>query len=581
MTDQNIFFKCLLISAILSNMFLCSCSCSNSPGSDGAGNVKPATPANLSANNPTDTTIDLSWTSSTDSDGSVEKYKIYISSPPESDYSIEIDANQTTFTVNNLEKGPIYYFKISAIDDRGGESELSNETVERIKIYEDYSEYFDFDNNELLNFLREGLIHSHNKSLSLNSDIGITDVKIKDLLWDGLLYEPTGTGENTDFKGLLFNENPASAAPDTEDGYITQLAKTVSQDSVDKAFRQEVDTILNATSSYKTVMPDYSTGNENIFESILTNIQLQFLSRNYSPENKKWAVSRDDGRNYFGDPERNIRNTTGKLHRSLRNLLVLDKNGETVREHSMLSELLYFLSASHGIVDPVNAPAILTLKQSLLSMNSILGSQKYLDLPLDMTLDVIDNNTSYRSQNNETDNTPLNWQEYSSQWDTDLLEMLQPGVFKNRNGSTTGDSWFGKFSASQGDIIGSKNTDTGLNTSNWILSEIALASWEGYGPYTFQGKAPMAASANIKMTGTATGTEYPQQREPGDLVFPNKGPLMAMGQNSVRFVHHMADTTYMKKYGKKIIIVNLDIGEIMQQTVIIILLHRMKLTGSC
>ncbi|MCT4628705.1 endonuclease [Winogradskyella sp.] len=88
-------------------------------------NVAPSDPTNLVASNPTNNTIDLSWTASTDN-VAVESYDIYINAV----FSFNTGNNNTNTTATGLLPETIYCFTIKAKDAAGNESGFSNESCE-------------------------------------------------------------------------------------------------------------------------------------------------------------------------------------------------------------------------------------------------------------------------------------------------------------------------------------------------------------------------------------------------------------------------------------------------------------------
>lgn len=86
-------------------------------------NVAPTAPTNLIASNPTDNSIDLNWTTSTDNIG-VASYDIYV------DGSNDFNTTNTSFTVNGLTANTNYCFTVKAKDEAGNESNFSNEDCE-------------------------------------------------------------------------------------------------------------------------------------------------------------------------------------------------------------------------------------------------------------------------------------------------------------------------------------------------------------------------------------------------------------------------------------------------------------------
>lgn len=83
----------------------------------------PTDPTNLVASNPTDNSIDLSWTASTDN-VAVASYDIYV------DGSNDFNTQNTSFTVTGLTANTNYCFTIKAKDAAGNESGFSNQDCE-------------------------------------------------------------------------------------------------------------------------------------------------------------------------------------------------------------------------------------------------------------------------------------------------------------------------------------------------------------------------------------------------------------------------------------------------------------------
>ncbi|WP_296385797.1 endonuclease [Winogradskyella sp.] len=83
----------------------------------------PSNPTNLVASNPTDNSIDLTWTASTDNIG-VASYDIYV------DGDNDFSTSNTSFTVTGLTADTGYCFTIKAKDAAGNESGFSNQDCE-------------------------------------------------------------------------------------------------------------------------------------------------------------------------------------------------------------------------------------------------------------------------------------------------------------------------------------------------------------------------------------------------------------------------------------------------------------------
>ncbi|WP_108869090.1 trypsin-like serine protease [Aquimarina aquimarini] len=82
-------------------------------------NVAPTRPTNLTASNPTQTTIDLAWTASTDNVG-VTGYEVYRGN------TMITTVAETRYKAVSLTAGTEYTFKVLAIDAAGNKSEFSN-----------------------------------------------------------------------------------------------------------------------------------------------------------------------------------------------------------------------------------------------------------------------------------------------------------------------------------------------------------------------------------------------------------------------------------------------------------------------
>jgi hypothetical protein len=143
--------------------------------------------------------------------------------------------------------------------------------------------------------------------------------------------------------------------------------------------------------------------------------------------------------------------------------------------------------------------------------------------PLHFEIRVLGNNSTKRWSTSEN-----RWATFATQSFTPINELMQPGTFRERTGNR-GDgqvlSWQGEFAASQGDIISTMDADGNLNATKWIMAEIAAACWEGYGPYTYKGRAPNGSDSKYenswysdwyKIVGNFDGDRGPGMGIPGD-----------------------------------------------------------------
>ncbi len=423
---------------------------------------------------------------------------------------------------------------------------ISNDTTNLVKwlmdgLYHDMDYYdhledvdvFDFENNELLAWLKKDIEPALNSALSLSGSgmgTGISPQRLKEILWDGWTYSPT-SGGSTGFKGLFTVGSSDGNTKHENDGYVTLMAKTESSDTIPKPFRLWVHDVLNgdgdgkyfdgsgnfddnpsigteSNSVFKDINITYSNDNsgelsgygdgasESQVETMITNLHLHLISEYYSPAYKKWAMTPEDGQTYFGDPDKNVQTLLAGMQTSMRNMLMLDRNGKAPGEAGfinipIISEFVYVLATGYGISDPVNAPAEISLHNCLVSMNSSLKDRDYIAVDAgifgDFNVYAIGDESIYRKSNHEGSGV-----KFATQRNMTAIELLQPGTFRRRENVSGQEyhEWHGKFSPTQGDVRGITNSDEKITISNFVLAEIALICWEGYGPYTYKGKAP-------------------------------------------------------------------------------------------
>jgi uncharacterized repeat protein (TIGR03806 family) len=109
---------------LLFGLFLIS-ACGTDDGGNNVDSESPSAPANLTASNITESSLQLDWTASTDNTA-VTGYRIY---EENSGNMTPVGAASTSFVVSNLIAETPYKFHITAIDAAGNESGQSN-TVE-------------------------------------------------------------------------------------------------------------------------------------------------------------------------------------------------------------------------------------------------------------------------------------------------------------------------------------------------------------------------------------------------------------------------------------------------------------------
>ncbi len=405
-------------------------------------------------------------------------------------------------------KGLSLSANIASVDETPLTQWLVDTFYKDVKLWDDLESVpiFDFDNNELLRWLgksgtyTEGGITKYSvgdqlkKALSLSGDPGITRQVLQDLLWNGISYTSTN-GVTTKFKGLMYTHIPGNPDYTTDDGYLIRMAKFKSGDNTEKPFRIQAKDRLNG----KDINLSYD--GESQLETILTNLQLHILQDYYSTKDNiyKWSLTPEDGKAFFGDPDRNIQTLLGGITQSLRNTMILDRDGTKSGDLSALSELLYVMAASYGVVDPVGAPGELSVQNCMKSLGSPLGNQTYIESDAGLftiKIEVMGRNDIYRQSSllNPVSHSSGSWVKYATQHGMPANELLQPGTFRRREGLSGVYEWYGKFSGHQGDVIGITDANGKIITTNWNMAEIAQACWEGYGPYTYRGLSPNGSS---------------------------------------------------------------------------------------
>jgi len=308
------------------------------------------------------------------------------------------------------------------------------------------------------------------------------------------------------FLGLMYQNGTTDY---TGDGYISRLAQVRSTETIFNSFRNYMSTRVN---SLVTVPTTY--GGELYLESALKNFYFHVLERYYDQSTNQWALTAEDGQNLFpsdpNPPERNLQGYIANMQYSMRNMSMLDKYGKLnpglpgynaandagydPDRVPYLTAFIYTIAAANGYVDPINAPAQLTLANCLKSMGSPLYPSGQININalwglIDMQVAVLN---APRTPSIPQFNSATRQDEAAS---TNLnmfaFELITPGRFIPRTDTQVyptnvgpNGHFRGRMSAHQGDI-----ESTGLKTSNWMAAEMSLAGWEGYGPYTVKGRA--------------------------------------------------------------------------------------------
>jgi hypothetical protein len=347
-----------------------------------------------------------------------------------------------------------------------------------------------------------------NGTYGVNATTGrYAKLELRKKLWDGWTYTcncdlGVYTFSGREFKGLL---RQGGAPGWTDDGYITQLAQISSTQTFYNHYRQQMST---AVSSLVAVPLNYN--NEVFLESALKNYYYYVLSQYYNQAQLKWAFTPEDGQTFFGDAGRNLQSYLGNMQYSLRNTMILDKNGRKPGDLGFdnipyLTSFLYTVAGANGYVDKDTTPERLTLADCLRSNGSTIGTtpgvgygQKTINIPdpiPDMTLTVTDGDSAngrFYAYRNELP--------FTTSMGMSAFELISPGRFIPRAGSThyfttppnldltTNGRWRGKFSPHQGMVEDVDNSSQANRTADWMMNEFVFAAWRGYGPYTFKGK---------------------------------------------------------------------------------------------
>ncbi|MDA9070183.1 endonuclease [Arenitalea sp.] len=188
----------------------------------------PTIPASLTASNPTASTVDLSWTASTDNTA-VTSYDVYVGGV----FYVNTGSNTTTYTVTNLTSETAYTFTILAKDAAGNTSTLSGSAIETTLVSSSssknlfFSEYMEGSSNnkafEIANFTGSDItdLSIYQVKLSANgaadwttntynfpTGASITDNDVY-VIGNGSLAVCTGVVDNSNSSITGFNGNDA------------------------------------------------------------------------------------------------------------------------------------------------------------------------------------------------------------------------------------------------------------------------------------------------------------------------------------------------------------------------------------
>ncbi|MCX7632193.1 MAG: hypothetical protein N2Z22_02535 [Turneriella sp.] len=312
---------------------------------------------------------------------------------------------------------------------------------------------------------------------------------LKGKLLTGSVYTPAGGGSSTHFSGLLANGGP-----------IWKLTQSKSTQSYRNPFRQFMAPRIG---SLVTVPLTYN--NEYFLEAALKNLYYHILERYYDQTALQWALDAEDAQNSFNDPERNLLGYIAHMQYSLRNMAILDRTGKKPGDAGFsnvpyLTEFLYTIAGANGIVDPVNAPAQLTLQTCLYSMGATdIAPDGIRTINMPWPLPAMDVQVTNQAIAHGIPAASRNDQPFSASLTMFAFELLSPGRFIPRADSelygadTVNGKFRGRFSPHQGDI-----ESTNLKTSNWMVVEFALSAWEGYGPFSVKGRAPNGSAVKYE-----------------------------------------------------------------------------------
>ncbi len=188
----------------------------------------PTDPTNLVASNPTDTTIDLNWTASTDNIA-VTAYDIYI------DAVYALSTNVSSITITGLTANTNYCFTVRAKDASANESGFSNQACElttnngntggTIDIF--FSEYVEGSGTnkalEIANFTG-ATVNLSNYSLKLNSNGGA--------IWNYVYSFPGSASINNEDVYVIANSGLNAACQSQQDDVNNSIINFSGNDAI-------------------------------------------------------------------------------------------------------------------------------------------------------------------------------------------------------------------------------------------------------------------------------------------------------------------------------------------------------------
>ena len=202
--------------------------------SSGVDITPPSVPLNLTASNPTSSTIDLNWNASTDNSGVVAGYKIYDDSD---DSLVATVTGSTSTTISGLSSNTSYTFYATAYDTAGNESDPSNTATETttevtaVTINEGYFEtgndgWLEFDRGERFETVNSceqsySMEIKHNKD---DSKIELQNVDLSTYTYVTVNFEYKTTNWNSSSDYFTFKLNGSELGRFYESGSCTSVS---------------------------------------------------------------------------------------------------------------------------------------------------------------------------------------------------------------------------------------------------------------------------------------------------------------------------------------------------------------------